>query len=463
MRKFAFIAVLMMLFVALMSVSVVTAQNTNSARYLILMRGNSTPASLGQDVANAGGQLVRTLPQVGIAVAVSDDPNFASTISSVSRVSDVSLLPAEMLPEVAAEAPELTAPTAADDLYNNGQVWGIDRVRAPEAWAAGHTGSHDTVVAVIDTGIAWNHPDLAPNVVYVDCYTSAGSFADGACNPYPEYSDHGTHVAGTVAAAFDGGRVVGVAPNLGLAGYNTFEPIPDCGVCSYTDSRWAAMIHAADSGFDVISMSLGGLAQFGGQGTNELATFIAADNRVANYVLQQGTVIVASAGNDGLDMNGTLYHTPGDLPGIINVGATGIQPFPFYPQEGSVDIRAFYSNYGAPVDVVGPGGDCGEISSCSGNPGTGYNWFDYLVLSTIVAPDPVCAATYSCPIGYGWKGGTSMATPHVSGVVGLVLDDNDRLRPNQVHSLIRRTAENLGDRQQFGHGMVDAMAALGLD
>lgn len=462
MRKFAFIAVLMMLFVALMSVSVVSAQNT-SARYLILMRGNSTPADLAQNVANAGGQLVRTLPQVGIAVAVSSDANFASTLSDVRNVSDVSLIPAEMLPQAVMEAPELTAPTAADDLYNTGRVWGVDRVRAPEAWAAGHTGSHNTVVAVIDTGIAWNHPDLAPNVVYVDCYTSLGSYADGACNPYPEYSDHGTHVAGTVAASFDGGRVVGVAPNLGLAGYNTFEPIPGCGVCSYTDSRWAAMIHAADNGFDVISMSLGGLAQFGGQGTNELATFIAADNRVANYVLQQGTVIVASAGNDGLDMNGTLFHIPGDLPGIINVGATGIQPFPFYPQAGSFDIRAFYSNYGASVDVVGPGGDCGEISTCSGNPGTGYNWFDYLVLSTIVAPDPVCAATFNCPVGYGWKGGTSMATPHVSGVVGLVLDDNSNLRPNQVHSLIRRTAENLGDRQQFGHGMVDAVAALGLD
>jgi subtilisin family serine protease len=149
-----------------------------------------------------------------------------------------------------------------------------------------------------------------------------------------------------------------------------------------------------------------------------------------------------------------------DGPSIINVGATGIQPIARYIPGTSYDIRPFYSNYGAAVTVSGPGGDCGEVDSCSGDAGTGYPWFESLVLSTIVGADPVCAATASCPTGYGWKGGTSMATPHVAAVAGLIIDENPDMSPQQVRALIKRSAENIGSRQEFGHGMVDARSAI---
>jgi len=433
-----------------------------SSRYIVMFKQSAIPSGAAQKIASAGGTIVATLPTVGIAVVTSEIPGFISVASSIPGVAgadyDVPMtLPDMALPEVVAHAP-LAGPTAADDLYNAGLVWGVERVGAPEAWSAGHTGSHDTVVAVIDTGIAWNHPDLAPNVVYVDCYTSVGSFADGACDPYPAYSDHGTHVAGTVAAAFGGGRVVGVGPDLGLAGYNTFEPIPGCGVCTYSSSRWLAMLDAASRGFDVVSMSLGGVGRFGGQGTSDLATFVAAEKRVANAVLKMGTVIVASAGNESLDVNGTLVHIPGDIPGIVNVGATGIQPNPRYEPGVSFDIQAFYSNQGAALTLSAPGGDCGQIGRCDGN--RPANWFEYLVLSTSVVPDSACAATASCPVTYSWKAGTSMATPHVSAAVGLMRDINPRLNANAVASVLKETAEPLGDRQVFGHGMLDVPAAL---
>ncbi len=227
-------------------------------------------------------------------------------------------------------------------------------------------------------------------------------------------------------------------------------------MCSYTDSRWAAMLDAADKGYDAISMSLGGTAQFGGQGTNELATYVAAEKRVANYVNKQGTIMVASAGNDALDVNGTIIHVPGDIPQIINVSATGIQPAPRYPFPNSFDIRAFYSNYGAAVTVAGPGGDCGEINSCSGNDVNGYFYAEFLILSSIVGADPACAATFSCPGGSGWRGGASMGTPHVAGVVSLVRASEPGIKPNQVEARIKQTAENIGSRQEFGHGMVRA-------
>lgn len=438
-----------------------TLENQAAAaeRYVLVYNGTKVPQKASAAIEAAGGQLVSTLPQVGIAVAVSNNPDFA-TAAKGAGVQAVGMAPASALPEGAVAAPAaLAAPTAADDLYNTGLLWGINRVKAAQAWAAGETGSHDTVVAVIDTGIATNHPDLAPNIVHTECFVSTSTETTKNCTPYPSYSDHGTHVAGTVAAAFGGGRVVGVGPNLGLAGYNTFEPIEGCGVCTYSDTRWQAMIDAADRGFEVINMSLGSLQRKGGKGTNELNAFIRAENRVADYVLKAGTTIVASAGNSDVDLNGLYYNTPGGVPGIINVGATGIRPEPRYPQPGAYDVRAFYSNYGAQVTLAAPGGDCGLPDDCSPT-ARPANYAEYLILSSVVAPNPTCAAAANCPVGYGWKAGTSMASPHVAGVAGLVHDAQPGLDAKKVGNVLKQTAENLGDRQQFGHGMVNAEQAI---
>lgn len=429
-----------------------TSALADEGRYILLLKGNSVPADLAAQVESAGGQLVATMPQVGIAIATSSEANFIDSAKAIASVSDAGPEAVHTVPDVT-EAPEpaLTAPTGADDLYNAGLVWGVNRVGAPDAWVNGHTGSHNTVVAVIDTGVANNHPDLAPNIVEMNCFTSAPT-----CQAYPINSDHGTHVAGTIAAAFDAGRVVGVAPNTGIAAYNTFEFIPGCGVCSFSSSRWLAMLDAADKGYKVISMSLGSTAQFGGKGSNNLAAFVAAEKRIANYVDKQGTLMVASAGNNALDLNGTIIHLPGDIPQMINVGATGIQPGARYPFPNSFDIRAFYSNFGAALTVAAPGGDCGEINACTGAGNAGFPWFEFLVLSTTVALEPVCSAAGTCAPRYGWKGGTSMATPHVSAVAAMIFDANPGIKPSQVRAKLKQTAENVGSRQEFGHGMVRA-------
>lgn len=449
---------LIKLFAAAVSVAALsTSAMASDGRYIILMKNDGVSNALAADVEAAGGTLVGTLPQVGIAIATSSDADFAANASALRGVKQVGVEATHSVPNTfsaGSQAPEANGVT----LLDAGLLWGIDRVHAPDAWDKGYTG-FGTTVAIIDTGVAWNHPDLAANVTAARCFTSAGTdggdFTIGGCNPYPEYSDHGTHVAGTTAAAFGGG-VVGVAPEAQIASYNTFEPIPGCGICTLSSSRWQAMIDAADSGFQIISMSLGSVRQYGGQGTNELATFVAAEKRVANYVARQGAVIVAAAGNSALDLNGTIVHLPGDIPQIINVGATGIQQVPRYPFPAAYDIRAFYSNSGAALTLAGPGGDCGELFGCSGNPGTGYGWFEYLILSSSVNANPACAATFNCLVGFGWKAGTSMATPHVSGVAALVRASKPGMNPNQVRARLKQTAEHIGSRQEFGHGMVRA-------
>ena len=455
--------------VALVGSQLAVATASAAARpYVILYKSNAVPSGAAAAIEKAGGRLQATIPQAGIAIAMADDAKFATSIAKNSSVLSAGAATSWKLPDGKTTVkPEGDGPTVADVYYNAGLVWGVERVQAPAAWNAGQTGSHDAVVAVIDTGVAWNHPDLAGNVVHVACYTSAGSDQEGACNPYPEYSFHGTHVAGTIAAQFGGGKVVGVAPNAGIAGYNTFEPIEGCGVCTYDFTRWQSMIDAASRGYKVINMSLGGYGEFGtGKGTNELATFIAADKRIVSLVNRLGTTVVASSGNGNVNLNGRVYHVPGDAPGVINTGATGIRPNWYYEPGVSWDVRAFYSNYGAAVDISGPGGDCGEDDDCTGSV---PNYWYYFVFSTYVelgdaeetgVPAP-CAATASCPAGYAWSAGTSMATPHVAGVAALINAAQPGITPKQVKARIKATADNIGNRQLFGAGVVNAAVAVG--
>ena len=431
----------------------ILSEAAQSIRYVISVPGNQLPWGLAEAVTAANGSLVRTLPKVGVAIAVSSNTSFAQSLSRRLGIMPDSIgpLPARRLP-VARVREQRNSPTAADEFYRAGKQWGIMRVRANLAWAAGFSGSHNTIVAVIDTGVAWNHPDLKPNVVFSTCYTSANR-----CSPYPPLSDHGTHVAGIIAAAFGGGSVVGVGPKLGLASYNTFELIDDCGLCSYDDSRWAAMMDAADRGFSVINLSVGSTYVIGGSNSHEVVAFKAAEKKVLNYVTHAGSLVVASAGNGNRNLSGTVLHLPGDTPGFVNVGATAIRPVPRYPTPGTYDVRTYYSNYGASLTLSAPGGDCGSDLSCDP---IDDNWDDFLIVSTIVYVDELCAARANCPIGYDWKSGTSMAAAHVSGVAGIIRDARRELKPHHVSAILKNTADGAGARLQFGHGIVDAFEAV---
>ena len=471
-----------------------SAEASDGTRYLVMLKKSSSLSAVQKGVRAAGGEVIDYLPQVGIAVATSDADSFAGRIGKNVKVQSVMMEPLSVLPDTGleefagfentAEAVALSGPTSADVLFNNDLLWGIERVNAPDAWAlAGADGAltgEGATVAVIDTGVASNHPDLAENLVFSACYSSAG-FWEGAyeagapCNPYPSISDHGTHVAGTVAAAFGGGQAVGVAPNAKLASYNIFELI-NGRVSGYTSSRWQAMTDAADRGFDVINMSLGYLTFRGNRPCKEvdnglcrdkdekpvsqgdLSTFLAMEKRISDYVLKKGTVIVSSAGNDGLNTGGTVVHGPGDTPGQLNVAATGIRVLPFYEEGRSTDAIAFYSNVGPDVDVAAPGGDCGVDDRCALPPHQ-FPYYYHLVLSTTVRLNDACAQTQSCAFSYGWKGGTSMAAPHVAGVAAIASAAKQNASARQIANDVKRTAEKIGSRQVFGHGMVDALAA----
>lgn len=265
-------------------------------------------------------------------------------------------------------------------------------------------GNSDVIVAVVDDGIDFDHPDLADrawvNPGEADALAANGIDDDGNgyiddvhgwdfCNDDATVHDdgmdgHGTHVAGTIAASLDGRGTVGVAPGVSLM---ALKFIDDSGLCGTDPMAVEAIDYAASFGVRIIN------ASWGGSQPSSVVDAAIADS---------GALVVAAAGNWGIDIdapgNPRFYPASSTLPNVLAVGAVD--------QSGR---RAGFSNYGKrSVDL--------------GAPGTN-------ILSAYPAADG-CAAP--C---YVWAGGTSMAAPHVAGVAALaasahpsLLDDPLRLR-----------------------------------
>ncbi len=449
---------------------------TQPSRYVVLFKNDNIPADAPQLIAAAGGRIVKTFPSVGIVVAASENSAFESSLAFSTPVESVSSVRLRPLPGGGTLSGGVVTP--ADDFFSF--QWNIRRVKADKAWRITR-GTHKTTVAVIDTGVAWNHPDLTQNVVYAACFTSLGTCtretAPGSCpcSPYPDLDPHGTAVASVIAASSGGGKMLGVGPGLGIASYNVFEFVDSVGEFSFDDSVWSAMFDAAQRGYQVMNISLGDVFD-----RTDDETTIKAWKRVVKEVIRQGVTIVASAGNNALRLGGQTVHIPSDLPGVISVGATGIRPEPVYPLEGSFDVSAFYSNFGRPIDLVAPGGDCGVDGLCDDFSVFPPNWFEFGVLSAFVCPgcsftadsspvlgftgfdvDPECIAKASCQTDYSWVIGTSVAAPHVSAVAGLIIDRFPYFNNLFVSTILKTSAERLGDHPHFGSGMVDAYRAVG--
>ena len=321
----------------------------------------------------------------------------------------------------------------------------VGGLNAPPAWDSS-TGT-GVVVAVIDTG-SRPHADLAGNLVagydmIIDTAVSNDSdgrdnsaldpgdwTVNGECGPGTtgrNSSWHGTHVAGTIAAITNNSS--GVA---GVAFGARVQPVRALGKCGgYTSDIADAIIWASGGTVaglpanavnatpaKVISLSLGG----GGACDNTTQAAI-------NSARGRGTVIVVAAGNSNAN---AANFSPASCSGVITVAATN--------RSGG---RAFYSNFGAVVDVAAPGGD---TSSAATNG----------VLSTLNT-----GATTPGADTYAYYQGTSMATPHVSAVVALMLAKNPTLSPDQVESLLKSSARAFpATCTQCGSGIVDAAAAV---
>ena len=425
--------------------------------YLVISKSGKQPKGLVGKVAAAGGTVTSTIDAVGIAVASSTDPGFKAKAAGIAGVRAVvpnlvvNWLPGE---EVVTGEDFYNPPNSGDDDFFFDLQWGHDAVDAPEAWNAGYRGA-GAVVAVLDGGFDSYHPDLKPNIM------ETVSFVPDEDPEYalPDVFSHGSHTAGTVAAADNGFGTIGVAPEAELM---LVKVLSDNGSGAFS---WIieGIIYAADNGADVISMSFGAYLEksgfcneevcFTAREANELKNAIA---RATTYAYQKGVTVVASAGNDAIDFDHTadLIHVPSDAPHVICVSAsapvgwaTGMDPFLDYP--------ASYTNYGqSTIDFAAPGGD--------------YVYPDYeniCVVGGLVNYCFVFDYVFSTGNnGWYWSIGTSMAVPYVSGVAAIIIGMNgSEMTPAQVEAALRKSADDLGKPGKddfYGHGRVNAANAV---
>jgi serine protease len=293
---------------------------------------------------------------------------------------------------------------------------GIDVERAWEI----STGE-GVIVAVLDTGIAYEDygdyklaSDLA-RTKFVPGYDFVND------DPHPnDDNGHGTHVAGTIAQSTDNGEgTAGVAFNATIM---PIKVLDKSGYGNYADIA-RGIYYAADHGAKVINLSLGG--------SYPSKTL---ENAVA-YAFDKGAVIVAAVGNGYLNGNPTSYPAAYDQY-VIAVGATRF--------DGE---RAPYSNVSEHVDLAAPGGDLSVDQNRDG--------FKDGILQQTFSADP-------SRFGYWFFQGTSMATPHVSGVAALVIATgvDDPVRVREALEMTARDRGRKGWDEEYGYGIVDAYAAV---
>lgn len=419
----------------------------------MIFQGNNLPADVEEDVIAAGGQVRTRFDQVGAALVTTEASSFVADMTAMPGVQyvipDVVLNwhPGETYVEVL-EGEPATLPAGEsigdDEWYYNEYQWSMKAIDAPGAWDAGYTGA-GVRVAILDSGIDPTHPDLEPNL------NTALSTSFVPDEPYIDDGDgHGTHVAGIVAAADNAYGSIGVAPNAEIVAVKVLDSTGSGAFSWVIDG----MLYANAVGADVISMSIGAYLPRSGfwtedgtkVGANKVAALVTLLTRVINYVWSNGSFVVGSAGNDSINFTGDagLLHVPSDCGRILSISATGPLGWGFDPTV-DLDTPAFYTNYGSAIDYAAPGGNVDfDIY-----PGDGW-WID-MVFSTF-------------PGGWGWMCGTSMATPHVSGVAALIIEANEhRLTPSQVESILRQSADDLGKPgrdEWYGRGRVNAAQAV---
>ncbi|WP_435174394.1 S8 family peptidase [Halorussus sp. AFM4] len=309
-----------------------------------------------------------------------------------------------------------------------------------------------TRVAVIDSGVYDGHPDLA-DVVNDDL---SANFTTDPYDFRPNGAgDHGTHVAGIVAATnADGEGVLGTAPGTEIVAHRVFS-----GVEGATGDVLAAIVDAANKGCDAANISLGYPPAT--PETDWVPLVAAAYRRTAEYARSKDMVIVNSAGNAGIDMTpDDVVSLPTEVEGIFGVSATGPIGYLWDDKQPSREDKALkkletepthpavYTNYGTGVDVSAAGGNYDPEAYRDDVPG----WYYDLVFSTVVERDDD-----GDPVpGYGWKAGTSMAAPQVTGAVALVRSLRPDAGAEDVESLLRETARDApGGEPYHGAGHLD--------
>jgi subtilisin family serine protease len=358
---------------------------------------------------------------------------------------------------VVAAADATIASPATAPLYP--RQWNMHAVSASEAWAAGHLGSRDVIVAILDTGIDYLHPDL---IGLVDIERSISLVPEDdpvIASQYPgRRSISDLHGHGTVGASIVGSNATMVA---GITRHVTLLAVKvwDRTATGPIDRVIRGIVYAADHGADVITIS-GSYAL----DRSEHHGVITAVQRAVNYAVRNGAVVISIAGNDGADLDraGSIVRMPCEAANVICASATAPAGAASItgPWE-DMDAPAPYAAFGrSAVDVTAPGG-FGDFA----NPNPSIGQFRRIWAPCTTTPTatslPACAR--GMPLAQSF--GTSWAAPHVAGLAGLLVAQVGHGRPTEIRARILGSADDLGEPgtdPRYGRGRINVARALGL-
>ncbi|MBC9820472.1 S8 family serine peptidase [Terrabacter sp. MAHUQ-38] len=432
-------------------------------------------------VRRAGGVVVQSWPSIGVVVAHSTNGSFRADVvaaggtfvESVGATRSVGVsegTPAGLgatwngasdYKKGAKKATngDIEAETTPADTADprEAEQWDLQMIKADRAHAI-TDGSRNVLVGVLDSGIDRDHPDLVANLDVANSVNCTDAGRPRTTGWEPTTSDHGTHVAGTIAAARNGVGIVGVAPGVRLASVKVVNDAgfiyPEYAVCGFVEAGLKHM-DVTNNSYYVDPF------EFYCEDQPDQYAAKEAVRRAVNWSTAQGVVHAAAAGNsahdlsdkssfqdtgspdDGVAVTRTLnsgcHDIPTELDGVVTVSS--MQRFP----AGTLQSRlSSFSNRGlGAIDVAAPGSS---------------------ILSTIVANN-----------GYGLKSGTSMASPHVAGVLALMKSVHPTWTPAQMVEKLRSQADDkacnaatggpvcvgpVEDNSYFGEGVVDALDAV---
>lgn len=386
--------------------------------------------------------------------------------------------------------------------------WNMALINATEEDTYPIATGEGVTVGIIDSGVDPTHPDIAPNFnldlscsfIFSDTPTADPSeVANGDCSNKAATDDlygHGTHVASLVAAPINGIGIAGVAPNA------TIVSLKACTVASFcfVDSVAAALRYAGDQGIDIVNMSLfADPYLYYCKSDAEQRAMLRELESAARYAQQRGVLIVASAGNQATDLQHPILDpispdwppdsaevrevrnncrvAPAELPGVLTVAATGPIGIPDYNW-----WIASYSSVGG--DVAAPGGDYFAATGTVQDAVLGAVPFDSVLWQVLDPLEPIFPGLTVVDNGaaYVFLNGTSMAAPHATGVAALIKELHPEWDAGALKAAVQRTAQplscppdweplfegderlrcygNNGHTSFFGHGLVDAAAAV---
>jgi subtilisin family serine protease len=414
--------------------------------YFVITAPNDT-AGAKSAIPTNGGSVYASYDAIGVIVAHSSATDFATKMRAVTGVQQVGQTRTTDVPADAQNPPIPPAPTQTTPTASETSRYDMVNIGADKAWAV-NQGSSSVTVGILDTGVDDQHYDLKANFDATKSASCAYGKLDTRAGSWRPVGDHGTHVAGTIAAAKNGIGMVGVAPKVKIAAVRVAEKgtqlfFPENTVCAF--------VFAGDQGFAVTNNSYyTDPWLFNCPSNADQAAILEGIKRAVAYSESKGVLNVAAAGNENYDLahkttdstspddstpttrnvTDDCLSAPTELPGVVEVAALT-----------SANKKSSYSNFGTgKISIAAPGDS---------------------VYSTLPGG------------GYGSMSGTSMASPHVAGVAALLKSVYPAATPADLRAKLAGQADDLacpsGDTRCtgttavnsfFGEGRTDAYEAV---